>query len=116
MDYEEALAHYGIKGMRWGVRKDRRSKSKRQPSPDRAKVDDLKKKRYKELTNEELRVLNNRLNMEKQYKDLKKQDMTAGQKILNDIMDALIKQATSTLVNYSKQELEKYLTGKKKLK
>lgn len=105
MDYEKELAHYGIKGMRWGIRK----RKPRPVSSDRARVNELKKKSTRTLTNDELRDLNTRLQLERTYNDLLKTDRTVGQKILNNIMDAMIKQATTTLVNYSKKELENRL-------
>ena len=40
--YNEALLHYGVKGMRWGVRKKRETKGRRRKS----KKDDAKEKRY----------------------------------------------------------------------
>lgn len=40
--YNEALLHYGVKGMRWGVRKKRETKGRRRKS----KKDDVKEKRY----------------------------------------------------------------------
>lgn len=49
------LAHYGVKGMRWGVRK----KSKSKP-----------RKSISEMSNQELQDHINRGNLEKQYKSL----------------------------------------------
>ena len=61
------LAHYGVLGMKWGVRKKSRT-----PSSDSAKVKPLRKKHVDEMSNQELRDLNNRLQLERQYKDLTK--------------------------------------------
>ena len=61
MDNE--LMHHGVKGMKWGVR--RRSKA----HEDYAKAHS--RKRVSEMSNQELRDRNNRLQMEQQYRDLK---------------------------------------------
>lgn len=58
------LYHYGVRGMRWGVR------NKRVPSKDSQNVSDIRKKRVREMSNDELRTANNRLQLERQYKDL----------------------------------------------
>lgn len=65
------LAHYGVLGMKWGVRRKSRT-----PSADSAKVKAIRKKKVNEMSNQELRDANNRLQLEKQYKDLtKKQNL-----------------------------------------
>lgn len=71
------LEHYGIKGMKWGVRRTpeqlgRRTFKKRKQSDEYRRSREIKKKRVFEMTNQELRDLNNRLQLEKSYKDLKK--------------------------------------------
>lgn len=75
MDNE--LYHYGVLGMRWGVRKSKsgssgfgkrskRSKLTVDPSYKKAHA----KKKLKYMSDNELREINNRLNAERQYKDL----------------------------------------------
>ena len=61
------LAHYGVLGMKWGVRRKSRT-----PSADSAKAKAIRKKKVNEMSNQELRDLNNRLQLERQYKDLTK--------------------------------------------
>lgn len=53
------LYHYGIKGMKWGVRKQR------EPSEKKSK-----KKRLKDMSDEELSKKLKRMNLENQYKKL----------------------------------------------
>ena len=57
------LSHYGRKGMKWGVRKNRQP-----PSADHEFVRQLRKKKAKHLTNEELRKINERSNLESNFK------------------------------------------------
>ena len=63
------LEHFGIKGMRWGVRR-----KSTKPSGDAATVDRLGKKLKvggtKALTNKELKQVVDRMNLERQYKNL----------------------------------------------
>lgn len=62
------LEHYGVKGMKWGVRK--RRKPSRSVSKDYFEARSLSKKRPSELSNEQLRQLNKRLQLEQEYKRL----------------------------------------------
>ena len=62
---QNELYHYGILGMKWGVRRRRSSSNVETPKP--------KKKTLSEMSDDELRSKLSRLQMEKQYKDLVKQ-------------------------------------------
>lgn len=76
------LFHYGIKGMRWGVRRKEgpdgtvgsrhgtKPKEKAEASEDSKKVAKLKKRSVKSLSNQELKELNKRLDLEQNYKRL----------------------------------------------
>lgn len=59
------LAHYGVLGMKWGVRR-------RTPSADSAHVKAIRKKKIKEMSNQDLKDANNRLQLEDQYRGLSK--------------------------------------------
>jgi len=65
------LRHYGVPGMKWGQRKARGSSVR--TSTDRKTVDALRKKPVPSLTNKQLKTANNRLQLEKTYSDLTKQ-------------------------------------------
>lgn len=74
MDNNE-LYHYGVLGMRWGVRRSPDQLARARHRKDEIHDDYKKahsKKSIKAMSNDELRSRNNRLNMEKQYKDLSK--------------------------------------------
>ena len=56
------LMHHGVKGMRWGVRKQRIKDAKRWTSKKQAKIDGM--------SDDQLKKANNRLRLEKEYKQL----------------------------------------------
>ena len=62
VQHDDVLAHYGIKGMRWGVRKQRIKDAKRWTSKKQAKIDGM--------SDDQLKKVNNRLRLEKEYKQL----------------------------------------------
>ena len=68
-----ALAHYGIKGMQWGRRKAGTGKASthvKKGSEDHEKSRELNAKKPRDLSNSELKALNNRLQLERSHKDL----------------------------------------------
>lgn len=75
---ENELYHFGVKGMRWGVRKARSSsgssKKKRTKtdgwSDDAKEAYRIKKKKVNQMSNAELRKVNERRNLERNYKQL----------------------------------------------
>lgn len=88
---DDYLAHYGVLGMKWGVRKDKTKGGlrKRKSTPVH---DDYRKahsgKSVKSMSDSELRSVNNRLQMERQYSELTRKT-SKGKKVVN----ALIKTA-----------------------
>lgn len=91
------LQHFGILGMKWGRRKSR-SGGVDTSSEDHRAVSSIKKKRVNEMSNDELKKLTARLQLEKQYSDLTKKETNIGVKIVTDI-----------LLNTGKQVASKYL-------
>lgn len=79
------LAHYGKKGMKWGVRKGRSVKL----SKDHKQVMNLKQKKIPELSNDQLRTINNRLNLERNYKQLNPSVIKRGQMHVNEALAAV---------------------------
>lgn len=80
---DEFLAHYGVPGMKWGKRKASSSSSETStPSSDHKKVAQLRTKRPSEMSNEELRTLTNRMNLEQNYARLNPSKVSKGKKYL----------------------------------
>jgi hypothetical protein len=69
----DTLTHYGVKGMRWGVRRERGPDGRVQ-SEDSKKAEEhltvVRSSSVKALSNKDLKELNARLQLEKTYKDL----------------------------------------------
>lgn len=83
MDNE--LYHYGILGMRWGIRKSRsgsggskKTSKKRIASDDAKDAMSLKKKKVYEMSNAELRRLNDRQSLERTYRQNNKSKIAKG--------------------------------------
>ena len=109
------LYHHGVLGMKWGVRKDRRTGTSKRPGNSKGdksttkktpvpKAEDfLESRRFKAkavagLNNAELKKLNERLNLEKQYKDLTKAERQKGKTFVSKALSSGLEQTTTTLV------------------
>jgi len=92
---EEQLKHYGIPGMKWGRRKGKAALKKvkkkvnppkRGASEDYKKAASIRKKKIHQMSNAELRTLNERLQLERSFKDLSAKDISPGRKFAQDII------------------------------
>ena len=95
------LYHYGVLGMKWGVRRNRKSSSsgtKRNRGPHEDYVKAHSKKSVKKMSNSELKEANNRLQMEKQYSQLTKKEVSAGRKFVTNV---LLTSATAVATGYA---------------
>lgn len=76
------LQHYGVKGMKWGVRKARRS-------ADSAEVKQIRKKKVSQMSNAELRKANERIRLEQEYKRLNPNAIKKGMAVAAGIAGAM---------------------------
>lgn len=137
---EDYLVHYGVLGMKWGVRKSRSnsssgSKRKKLTKKVTSKVSKIysnskkkrkakklekarekkfkkeKKKRISQLTDAELNKRIARLELEKKYKNLQKDRMSNGAKYLSRIADKSIDNIGTQLGTYGLGQLVNKVAG-----
>lgn len=82
---EEFLEHHGIKGQKWGVRNKRNA---RKTSADHKKVAEIRKKHISQLTNKQLKVHNERLNLETKFVQANPSAVNRGQKAVKGLIAA----------------------------
>lgn len=114
MKDKEFLEHFGIPGMHWGRKKGstkpttkNKSAKNDMGSPEHNRKNILKKKSLKDMTNDELKEYTTRLQLEKQYKDLRKTDSIPGKKFVADFLEYTAKQALTTYATKQLGELMK---------
>lgn len=90
------LMHYGIKGMRWGLRKSRIKGAKRWTSKKQAKIDGM--------SDDQLRRVNNRIRLEKEYRQL---TQTRMERYRSKVGKAAEEAAFNTLQNAIQKGLKK---------
>lgn len=83
IDVEDFLEHHGIKGQKWGIRRDPKTGK---ISEDHSKVADLRKKPKHTLTNQELQTINNRLNLEQNFDRLNPTKIALGKRRAKKIL------------------------------
>lgn len=95
----ETLCHYGVKGMRWGIRRSRPKKvsttssQKPKPKPETSAQKSTPKPRPKsisEMSDDELRKRINRLQLEKQLNDLSPKKVSAGKAAVSRVLNKVI--------------------------
>ena len=90
------LMHFGVKGMKWGVRKSRIKNSKKWSSSKQAKIDGM--------SDDQLKKANNRLRLEKEYRQL---TQTRMERYRNKAGKAAEEAAFNTLQNVIQKGLKK---------
>ena len=108
-NHSDELYHYGVLGMKWGVRRAKGSSSK-SSSKRKSKTEiheDYKrahsKKSVKSMSDKELRDINNRLNMEQQYSKLTEKKKSAGRKFVTGVVLA---SATAIATKYTSKYMD----------
>lgn len=98
----EGLYHVGILGMRWGHKKSGGwAHPNNQPHSESTSDDHIKKatlsaKKMHELSNAELKAFNERMNLEKQYKEFTKKRKGPVDKLVTEILGTAAKQTAAT--------------------
>lgn len=98
MDNNE-LMHYGVPGMKWGVRRTpaqfRRKPSNKKSTPDqkmrKERKSDLNKRRT--MSDADLKKKIERMKLEKEFKSLTQEDIAPGRKFVTEVMSSAGKKA-----------------------
>jgi hypothetical protein len=115
----DSLYHFGILGMKWG---QRRAKAGRLPagkgkgkieekepdSDDHLKKVKLKNKKLSTMTNAELKAFNERAQLEKQYKELTKNEVSAARRFIQDTLKDIGKEMVRNALKEALKNPEKF--------
>lgn len=116
---ENVLAHYGIRGMKWGVRRYQNkdgsltAAGKKRYSGDGGNAGTTKsttssssgRKKVSEMTDDELNRAVRRLQLEQQYRQLNPERVSAGQKFVNKVAKDVIIPAATTVARNAVQKV-----------
>jgi len=131
MKNKNFLKHYGVIGMKWGIRKTRASSiSKKTSSTSTGKKTaeeettkntssklssktSTRKQPVKKLSDKELRDAINRIEMEKRYNQIHASNVRKGKNVVGDIITSAAKQTASVYTaKYMAKKVEQILNAK----
>lgn len=121
---ENELYHFGIKGMRWGVRryqnpdgsltnagkkrlKKGQTSNKKTDSSNKSSTKSSSTKTVKDMSDDELRQAINRLQLEQQYKNLSPKNVSKGKKFVDTVTNDVLKPAA---IDMGKQVAKSLMT------
>lgn len=113
MSYNDELYHWGIKGMKWGIRRFQKKDGTLTALGKKRKRDDndgdepSKPKTVKDMSDSELKNAISRLEMEKRYNELKPEQVSRGKKFMSRMMENVLSPAAEDV---AKQLAKSYMT------
>lgn len=127
---EDFLAHFGVKGMRWGIRKNPKSsktslssrirttrdrhihpRETRQARAVRRDREYLRKLPVRYLTNEELKSRLSRAKMEKELRDIEHENTQKARKVVQDFAQKQGSKLVSEIFDVGMSSAKSYLNG-----
>lgn len=115
---ENELYHFGIKGMKWGVRRYQNKDGTLTAAGKKRYNESSESNEIKGLSDQELRERINRLNLERQYRDLTtpsgQKQVSKGRKFVMDVLETSGKNIATQLATYAMGEAVNKYIGKGK--
>jgi hypothetical protein len=103
------LQHFGIPGMKWGRHKlkERATRLASERSDDENTKRELRTKKVYAMSNADLKKINERMQLEKTYRELRSADVNPGRKFITGILQQTAKQMITNTLNLGITKLGK---------